>query len=826
MRKEKLKILLIEDDPDDVLLLKESLAEADYLNLILVHADRLSSGLIQLAEQDYGMVLLDLNLPDSRGLDTLTRLLGQAPNIPIVVLSGLGDEDTAIQALKLGAQDYLVKGEANGAMIARVLRYAVERKRAEREIRQRTEDLTLINTLNEAVNRGESFEVVLDILAKETKRLFSCNGATVYLLSPDERYLIMTSLILHSLLIEKIEQLIGKPIPQVHIPLKGGSHFQKIIKNCEGIITNDSRVIQQQMLEFFETVSLPAMDRKAVQKFIPQIYKILDIKSVITIPLTSHGKTIGLLDISGPRLFIDDDLKRIQNIGGQVTATILRKRAEEALRESEQRLRSLFETMAEGVILIAPEGQIVQANYAAEQILGLRHSEIENRNYTDPAWEVVRPDGTRMPPEEMAGARAMKERRPVKDIEMGLKRPDGSLTWINVSATPLMGQEGRLEGIVGTFADITERKQAEEEIRRQLNLLAALREIDRAITGSTDMQLALNTILAQTATQLGIDAANILLLDPHTQVLEYYAGRGFRTEALQHTRLQLGDSYACRAALGRQIVHIPDLLTHKTDFLRSPTFSREGFVCYFGVPLLAKGKVKGVLEVFHRSALNPNTGLLDFLETLAGQAAIAIDNANLFADLQRSNLELMQAYDATIEGWSQAMDLRDKETEGHTLRVTELTVWLARAMGMSEDEIVHVRRGALLHDMGKIGIPDSILFKGDKLTDEEWALMKQHPQFAYNMLLPIAYLRPVLDIPYCHHEKWDGTGYPRGLKGKKIPLSARIFAVIDVWDALTSDRPYRPAWSKEKALDYIRQQAGMHFDPQITDAFFRMVSDE
>jgi HD-GYP domain-containing protein (c-di-GMP phosphodiesterase class II) len=138
---------------------------------------------------------------------------------------------------------------------------------------------------------------------------------------------------------------------------------------------------------------------------------------------------------------------------------------------------------------------------------------------------------------------------------------------------------------------------------------------------------------------------------------------------------------------------------------------------------------------------------------------------------------------------------------------------------MSEQELVHVRRGALLHDMGKLGVPDTILFKPGKLTDEEWTVMHQHPMYAYELLSPIVYLRPALDIPYCHHEKWDGTGYPRGLKGEEIPLAARIFALVDVWDALRSDRPYRPAWSEEEALEYIREQAGKHFDPATVKVF-------
>jgi putative two-component system response regulator len=194
------------------------------------------------------------------------------------------------------------------------------------------------------------------------------------------------------------------------------------------------------------------------------------------------------------------------------------------------------------------------------------------------------------------------------------------------------------------------------------------------------------------------------------------------------------------------------------------------------------------------------------------------------AKLQEANAQLLAAYEATIEGWSRAMDLRDQETEGHSQRVAELTVNLARALGLNDEEIMHLRRGALLHDMGKIGIPDSILHKPASLTDYEWETMRKHPQFAYDMLVRIEYLRPALDIPYCHHEKWDGAGYPRKLKGEEIPLAARLFAVVDVWDALTSNRPYRAAWSEDAALTYIREQSGKHFDPQVVELFFKVIN--
>jgi len=191
------------------------------------------------------------------------------------------------------------------------------------------------------------------------------------------------------------------------------------------------------------------------------------------------------------------------------------------------------------------------------------------------------------------------------------------------------------------------------------------------------------------------------------------------------------------------------------------------------------------------------------------------------AKLREANAQLLSAYEATIEGWSHAMDLRDRETEGHSQRVTQLTVKMSQALGLGNDEIMHIRRGALLHDMGKIGVPDAILHKPGTLTDDEWVLMRKHPQFAFDMLYPIEYLRPALEIPFSHHEKWDGTGYPRGLKGDEIPMAARMFAVVDVWDALTSDRPYRPAWSEEQALKYIREQSGKHFDPNAVDLFFK-----
>jgi putative two-component system response regulator len=209
------------------------------------------------------------------------------------------------------------------------------------------------------------------------------------------------------------------------------------------------------------------------------------------------------------------------------------------------------------------------------------------------------------------------------------------------------------------------------------------------------------------------------------------------------------------------------------------------------------------------------------------QTILRLDRYRRIAEQQRNleklNNELLIAYDKTIEGWSHALDLRDREVEGHTNRVTELALAFALKIGFTEEELVSVRRGGLLHDIGKLGIPDSILHKPDKLTDEEWIVMRMHPVYAYQWLSAIEFLLPALEIPYCHHEKWDGSGYPHGLKGGEIPIAARLFAFADVWDALCSDRPYRKALPAAEALEYIRSQSGFHFDPGLTETFIDLV---
>lgn len=502
---------------------------------------------------------------------------------------------------------------------------------------------------------------------------------------------------------------------------------------------------------------------------------------------------------------------RLSRLGPAIERELREAKNRAKRHRAEERLATTLDTIIEGAQIIGFDWHYVYVNEAVairgrqsrEALLGHTMMEVYPGIEHTELFTVL--------------SRCMTSRVAVR-MENEFVYPDGSKNWFDLNIQPVP------EGLFMLSHDISERKRAEANTRRQLDRLAALRTIDMAISGSLSLDLTLSIILQQVTSQLGVDAANVLLHNRSTHELVFAAGRGFRTSAFRQSRPHVGEGHAGRAALERRIIAVPDLRASERKSRRTGLLDSETFVSYFAVPLIAKGEVKGVLEIFHRAPLDPDPNWMDFLESLAGQAAIGIDQAELFRDLQQSNADLSRAYDATIEGWSRALDLRDHETEGHSQRVTDLTVRLAQAIGMDSDQLVHVRRGALLHDIGKMGVPDNVLLKEGPLTDDEWIIMRRHPALAYELLQPIEYLRHALDIPYCHHEKWDGSGYPRGLAGAAIPLSARIFAVVDVSDALRSRRPYRQAWAADKVLEHIRHSAGQHFDPRVVEAFLAMMA--
>ena len=361
-----------------------------------------------------------------------------------------------------------------------------------------------------------------------------------------------------------------------------------------------------------------------------------------------------------------------------------------------------------------------------------------------------------------------------------------------------------------------------EHAKVRQSQLGALMGIGRVINSSRGLKRVLEEVMDTLIALMRAERGFLMLRDPKDGMLKPEISRGIDHLNLDEEIIKVSQTIVRKVSSTGESV-----LT--TNAQADPRFENQMSVAAYQLrsilcaPLKLRNELIGVIYVDNRA----HTGIfrdsdLELINAFADQAAVAIDNARLFDDLQASNRELEKAYQATLEGWVRALDMRDKETEGHTQRVTKLTERLARSMGVDGDELLHIRRGALLHDIGKMAIPDGILLKPGKLTEDERLLIQKHPVYAYEMLNPIDFLLPAIDIPYCHHEKWDGTGYPRGLRGEEIPFSARIFPIIDVWDALISDRPYRKGLPQDEVRHHIQADSGKHFDPRVVNAFFEL----
>jgi PAS domain S-box-containing protein len=380
---------------------------------------------------------------------------------------------------------------------------------------------------------------------------------------------------------------------------------------------------------------------------------------------------------------------------------------------------------------------------------------------------------------------------------------------------PIVPEEVRvLVAIADIAANALHRATLHEQTERRLHHLLALQAVDQAINASLDLRVTLDILIDQVMSQLHADAADVLLYNPAIPALVYTVGRGFR-QPIEQLTLRLGEGYAGRVARERRtLIFSPYVAADNAAH-----FASEGFVTYSGVPLIAKGQLTGVLEVFRRASFSPDAEWINLLETLALQAAIAINNARLYEQVQHTNLQLTLSYETTIASLARALELRAQESAGHIRRVTDLTEQFARALRIPDTQLLHLRYGAMLHDIGKLALPAPT--STDPLNEDDTT--RRHPKLAYQLLQPIPYLQPALDIPCCHHEKWDGSGYPNGLKGEAIPLAARLFAIVDTWDILRSMPPYCTTWSEHQAREYLRAQAGKAFDPNLVETFLRLV---
>ena len=792
---EKLRVLIVEDSEDDAELLLRELRSGDF-ELISERVETCEAMADALKRQTWDVIISDYSLPGFNGLQALKLLRSSAFDIPCIIVSGKIGEDTAVQLMKAGANDYVMKRNLKrlASAVERELGDAEtrrERKKAEESIKESEERYQLaINATQDGIwewdiqTNSEYFtprwcEIIG--YAFDDPELLHTYNSWAERTHPDDFERVMSALKNH------LEIGTEYDVDYRHRHKSGEYRWQ----NSKGKAIFDESGKPTKMVGCISDIT----DRKQAEENLRQ--SLTELESLHTV--SSALRTAQTIEEALP-LLLDETLATLETDAGAIW---LYHAASGELRIAVA--RGWFTRMYD--IPLKPGEGIAGTVFTSGQ------AHLTTEFVSDP---LANPQIVAKIPAGWGGAcvpiRTSAETVGVLFVSMALPR----------QVMPV--QMKLLDSLAQMAGTALHRMRLHAQTVHRLENLQALRAVDHAITASLDLQLVLNILLVHVTAQLKVDAADVLLFHKHLKTLEYTAGRGFRTGIVKTARIRSGEGFAGRAAMERQIVQVLDSALVQEDPHCAALWAGEGFAAYYGVPIIAKGQVKGVLEVFHRTPLTPDPEWEDFIKMLAGQAAIAIDNAQLFENLQRANAELSTAYDATIEGWSRALDLRDNITEGHTLRVTEMTLRLAHAMGITDKELLQIRRGALLHDIGKMGIPDYILLKPGELTEEEWEIMRKHPVHAFEMLSPISYLRFALDIPYCHHEKWDGSGYPRGLKGQDIPLPARLFAVVDVFDALNSDRPYRKAWTREKVLEYICEQRGRHFDPQVVDVFLKEVA--
>lgn len=759
-----MKVLYVEDNPLDADLVRITLKKCSG-EFDLEWANGVDEGLEKLNSQTpclYDLVLSDMHLVDGSGLTVLSEIRKAGIPVAVVMVTGQGDEDTAIASLKTGATDYIVKRQNYLKELPDTLRNAVKTYKESEIIK------------HEAIHvlYGEHNTTDIDL----TQRFMKTHAPQIDL------EIVSTG-----------DEMIDR------LTHKNGNHDYDAI-----------------LIDYH----LPG------ENIIDQIKNLRELRAdtpiIVITGLGSEEAAVEVLKLSKTDYVVKTSgyLMRLPVILENSHHLLMLQREQEALRKSEERFRLLAENAVDVIfrIKITNPVKIEYISPAAERVSGFTLEEL----YADPMILVRNSLNS-------VDAKAFSrwtETMEVPLINLPFSRKDGRKIWLELRCTIIKDSQGKAEFMEGIGRDITQRIQSEQQLREQMERINALHQIDKAITSSFDLRVTYQVLLDQLRQVLHVDAASVLQFESDLIQYQYLTGLGFKT--LENT---------LRTAFRHSPLPSEAIATKKTTQINlgsGQTFSpalteimnTEKFVKYIATPMVIKGQIKGVLEIYHKSELEPTREWISFLEALAQQAAIALDNSQNFLELQKSQSVLLQAYDDTLMGWANFLDLRDKETEGHTVRVLERTMRAAQRLGVREEDMEHLRRGVLLHDIGKVGVPDHILNKPGPLTDEEWVIMKKHPEYAYQMLAPIGFLKQALDVPYCHHEKWDGTGYPRNLKGKEIPFTARIFTVFDVFDALTSERIYNKARSKDDAIAYLRDNAGIIFDPDIVDICIDVIREK
>jgi len=838
--KTNLKILCIEENQKDQEKLVKFLASENFTYQFTV-VSAVASARKALDSSSFDLVLCEYKI----GKFTAFDLIEELEDIPYIFLTRQGSELIAVQALKAGAADYVIKDSKDEYLfgLSAAIENAIQKKDQEKEARLHQQQLEEIVTerthvllesnqrlTEETLHRAQALEELRE--SREIyRRFFQTSRDAVFISSEDGRWIDMNESAIELFGYQQREDIWSDSILALYWDPEARKKYTKTIKD-QGF-----------------TKDYPVKFRKKDGSSFDAL--------VSAIPYEIGGKVIGyqgfIRDIS-EELRAEDE--RQQLLKQQIVindlsiemGTILT--LDDTYQSIAAHVKELFKLEVLNFLKFDQQQECAQVEFVWESDPSNKSEELFQTRFENIDQSIQN--------------QVIRSRKPLyipdfwlyhqdNDLELAAKNNGGGVSGLDkddsqfacsmllapvivedqaIGVLQLLKQEtdaysekdlAVLTRIANVVAIGLQKAYLYKASDKLVEKLSTLQRIQQAILENLSLPTTLDVLVDQLVKELGVDAVDILYFHPTLKTLKFITQTGFRQNILQHTDLELGEGYAGTAAQSRSTIHIPDLPEEDLELTRSLEFAAEQFISYFGVPLLVKGKLVGVLEIFHRSPLNPDQEWLELLEMVAGLAAIAIDLQNLHNDLERSQTEITKAFDGIIEGWAQALELRGIEPDGHWIRVEDMTLRLARKLELNKDTIPDIRRGALLHDIGKMGIPDQVLHKGTSLTKEERKMIGRHPIDAYELLKSVNVLHSALDIPLYHHERWNGEGYPYGLSEEKIPLPARIFAIVDVWDALLTDRPYRKAWPREKALAHIKKQSGKHFDPQVVKAFLEII---
>lgn len=485
---------------------------------------------------------------------------------------------------------------------------------------------------------------------------------------------------------------------------------------------------------------------------------------------------------------------------------------EQALIRSEEQYRLLVETMDEGVMLMDMDGQVTYVNRTLTRMLALSQNEILLQNPIHFFPEIS--SG------ELTDWQDVLQK--TRKFETILATRAGEHLPVSVSLQPVFLENEEKSGMMAVISDISLRKKNEADVQKKLNELAGLREIDLTILNKTTFTDLVRVVFNQLQHELNITAGAIHIFRSNSNQIDFSDVFGINYSVRQDEVIFSDDSRARLIAAGISLLDGDDFPEFK---VHDGLYTRQYRRVYFS-PIVILDRLKGFIELAFEDEPAITEPWLSYFHSVITQTAVGIDKIELLRSLQIHNQNLQRSYDGLINGWAKALELRDEETRGHSDRVTNLAMRMAERFGFAGEALNNFRVGCILHDIGKMGVPDTILLKPGKLSEDEWVVMRKHPEMAYQLLSDLPFLKDALDVPYCHHELWNGSGYPKGLAGEDIPLAARIFTVVDVWDALSSDRPYRKAWDREKVIEYILDNRGKLYDPRVVDRFMQIIQAE